>query len=887
VLEGERPDREEEGIDHRVCYSLEEAEEWAEEAEAVLAPLPRRDRLVALDLEWEGRRAVNNKETKDKDGNSVPPPSWVATIQVSWGHKQAICFVLRSVHGKVVFTDQEERPAIRRLIQLLNRFFRGKRLVGHFLNADLEFAQILGLKPLADCPVPLADGPDGRPPWELMRDDGAGWLDVGLMSHAVEETSPLGLEAISLRYTTAPRYDAALNEWREAKKKASEIITGYGRCDRDILTKYGNYDADVTRRAAVALLPLLSDDYEHHDVWESFWESMITQPVILEMMTCGIRVDRHRVDQLTASFMRARARVEEELREWARWPEFNMRSTLEVREFLYGEELSRKVDKNGNVQRIRPPDALCLHLTPLLDTSKPPRRWDDLVRRGQAGESAPSTNKMVLGIMAQDAVAAGDDELAKPLMLLRDQRFLDQALKQMLRVPKVATEIEKKKEGRRGAADVDNAEAAHAAEVAQVEEEVYRYHRAMPSVVPDDPSSHKAPFVEDIRDTLLPVGGGLYERDGDLWVYDDGIVGCLDQDGKVRTHLSPTADTGRWKSWRPNLQNGAKSRDADYERLLGDAYEHKMRSIFVPDDGKVFIDFDLKGAELAAMAILSGSKVMLDHCERGLLPQSDPRYYDIHCNIAKMVFKLDLPPLPSAFKEAGVGHLRNLAKTVIFGLAYGRGAKAIAFGAREQGVTISVEEVEAIIAQVFATYPELVTFFEAAASRATRERWLRHPLGRKRRFPVARMPNIGRDFERQAKNFPVQGMVASVVDRGLAMMQYVRDHELRRRDLFDMLLQIHDAGLIQAPYANVEYLVDEFIPYCMVQSVPVYPADLEGKLLPGGPYFLGLEISVESPWGEPVTQEFCDLHGIRGNFPRGKPKKAKEKENGARRRVIR
>jgi hypothetical protein len=192
-------------------------------------------------------------------------------------------------------------------------------------------------------------------------------------------------------------------------------LEGYGKIERAKLIKYANYDADATRRIAVELLSYLDQDYDNNNCWEPFWESMIIQPIILECHQNGIFIDRNRVDDLTLKFLTARSAKEEEIKLTANWPDpvevikkkakkkkakkkkgeeskilsgkpeepiypgFNVRSTQHVKEYLFGVALNGKVTKDGKPIRIRPPGAKSLGIQPLLDTSKPPRRWEDLV----------------------------------------------------------------------------------------------------------------------------------------------------------------------------------------------------------------------------------------------------------------------------------------------------------------------------------------------------------------------------------------------------------------------------------------------------------------------------------------------------------------------------
>lgn len=824
-------DQAEDDIDHRVIDTYEDAVEWVEEVEEYFRGKPLRERMLGWDAEWEGQHPINKG-------------SYLRCLQCAWAPKHSVCFKLTHAGGKPAFVDADGKPAQKRLAKLLTRFARGKRAVGHFFVSDLEWFEYYGFHVVEDAEIPLDPIEDyimrnGRRQrvellaWERLR-RGEGWLDTAMMVHAIEETAPLGLESVGMRYTTAPRWDVKLEEWKKNRCKELGIpataLEGYGNCPDEILFPYANYDADVTLRAALELLPYLDEDYEGNNSWEAFWESMIAQPVTLEMHINGIKVDRKRIDVLTEAFYEARAATEEQIQKWARWdvddPEaglapFNIRSVQQVKEFLFGTKYNGKINEStGQNVRIRPPDAKSLHLTPLLDTSKPPRRWEDIVAAGKENEASPGTGKMILAILAQDNL-----EKAEQINWVRDYRFLDQVLKGLLRPPS-----------------------------------------------------------EDGDENWIVGDDGLYE-------YEAGLASCIDDDGRVRTHLYTTAETGRWKSSRPNLQNISKQRDPDYVRLLGghqDAsgnwvggnYVYKLRSLLMASPGYALVEFDYKGAELYGMAIMSGDELMIEHSQRALYPDEGydengnevkggkyphPKYYDIHSNVACLAFRLDCAPTKQGLKSIGKAHFRILAKNVIFGIAYGRGAKAIALQAKENkkkgDPEITVEDAQAVIDAIFEMYPKLQPFFDAAKSRAIEEKHLCNCFGRRRRFPTAMDYKLEGEFERQAMNFPIQSMVASCVNRGLARLRKtIRD--LGLKEDIKLLLQIHDAGLIECRYYLLEYVVDELLPYCMQDCVPIFPSHLDGSPLGTGPYRLGIDVSVENHWGERYTKEECERYDI-------------------------
>ena len=594
----------------------------------------------------------------------------------------------------------------------------------------------------------------------------------------------------------------------------------------NFLTKEGFvsncYDTDATLRLMYEQIPLLERDYEGNTCREPFWESMIVTMPILEMHQEGLCLDKQRLDYLTKAFMASRARQEMEIQQWAKWPTFNIRSVQHVREFLFNEYLNGKRDKQGNHVRIRPPDGISLGLTPVIDTGKPPKKWEDIKEAGLEAQHSPGTSKTVLGVLAAD-----NPEAFKQVQWVRDFRFVDQVLKSVLRPPKLDAQGQP-------VLKTDGTDDAESAVISNESMEVTATTAAAAVAV--------EAFVG--RDNL----SGL--------VYEAGLASVVCDDGRIRTHLYPTAETGRWRSARPPLQNMSKRRDSDYKRIMGaDVYKYKLRSMLRADPGCVLIEADFKSAELYCMAIMSGDPTLLNHCERNQLPENHPDYYDIHSSVAVKSFKLLCEPTKKGLESIGKIALRVGAKNVIFGICYGRGAAAIALQCKEEGNPITVAEAQAIIDSVFAMYPGLMPFLEACKSRATNERWLSSCFGRLRRFPFTEDRGMRGEFERQAMNFGIQSMVASIADRAVANIQYYRDYVLKDPTCFRLKLQIHDAIIVAAPYAKAAFVAEHVLPYNMTECVKIWPTDLAGIPTGAGPYKLGTDVEIFQHWGEKLPDD--------------------------------
>lgn len=363
------------------------------------------------------------------------------------------------------------------------------------------------------------------------------------------------------------------------------------------------------------------------------------------------------------------------------------------------------------------------------------------------------------------------------------------------------------------------------------------------------------------RPTLNEDGEFELDENGHF-SYDKGLVGCAHADGRVRTHFFQTKETGRASSSRPPLQNLSSRREGDYSRILGDQYQHPVRSILRVPEGYVGMETDLTGAELAVLAWLSQDANMIDHVRRNILPEDHPDHYDMHSQQAVKTFQItDCPPTKKGLEASGKKGLRVAAKNVNFGIPYGRGAEALARQCKEEGHDVTADQCQAMIDSYFSAYPGTKDFLAECRARSQSPGWLVGPYGRIRRFVPSKERSVRAEQERQAQNFPIQGAVADAVS--LAINNFLRFRDATPDIDYKIVMQIHDAVVLLVPFEHAARVYEEVIPQCMIRSVPFQPRYLDGRLIDAGPYYFGSSREVFVHWGETLSAtQVADL-GLR------------------------
>ncbi len=254
--------------------------------------------------------------------------------------------------------------------------------------------------------------------------------------------------------------------------------------------------------------------------------------------------------------------------------------------------------------------------------------------------------------------------------------------------------------------------------------------------------------------------------------YADGLIPCIDADGRIRTSFNQTITaTGRLSSTDPNLQN------IPMRMELG----RQIRKCFFPKEGCVFVDADYSQIELRILAHMSGDEKLIEAYKNAR---------DIHRATAAEVFHV---PFDEVTDE-----LRRKAKAVNFGIVYGISSFGLS-----QGLSISRQEASAYIKEYFSTYPRIQAFLQHLVLEAKRTGAATSMFGRRRPVPELKSANFAqRSFgERIAMNSPIQGSAADIIK--IAMVRVSR-RLLEEQMQAKLILQIHDELLIEAPKEEAE-----------------------------------------------------------------------------------
>ena len=248
--------------------------------------------------------------------------------------------------------------------------------------------------------------------------------------------------------------------------------------------------------------------------------------------------------------------------------------------------------------------------------------------------------------------------------------------------------------------------------------------------------------------------------------YVEGLMPYINEKTKrIHSYFHQTITaTGRISSTEPNLQ----TIPTRYE--LG----KKLRKVFKPEAGNIFIDADYSQIELRVLADISGDRNMLKAFRND---------EDIHKQVASKVFEISMDDVT---KEQ-----RTAAKAVNFGIVYGISD----FGLAGQ-LDITRKRAKSYIEQYLDKYSGIKKFMDEIVEEAKEQGYVETLFHRRRYIPELKSNNyLVRQFgSRAAMNTPIQGTAADIMK--IAMINVFKRIQQEGIDA-KIVLQVHDELILE------------------------------------------------------------------------------------------
>lgn len=237
--------------------------------------------------------------------------------------------------------------------------------------------------------------------------------------------------------------------------------------------------------------------------------------------------------------------------------------------------------------------------------------------------------------------------------------------------------------------------------------------------------------LEDARDEheIVPLLLEWKALEKLLTTYGESFLSKVSADGRIHAEFAQLgAESGRIICRSPNIQQVPRPEEgAD------------LRACFVATPGHKMLIADLSNIELRILAEMSQDRMMLRFFAEGK---------DLHAETAKLMFRL---PADTDTKKHRVNGLkvRDIAKTINFGLAYGMGAQGLA-----NRIGVELEDAKKLMGMYFETYQGVKRYLQRSGREAMSRGYAVSLSGRRRSFPpVEREENsaLYGKYERAAK----------------------------------------------------------------------------------------------------------------------------------------
>lgn len=287
-------------------------------------------------------------------------------------------------------------------------------------------------------------------------------------------------------------------------------------------------------------------------------------------------------------------------------------------------------------------------------------------------------------------------------------------------------------------------------------------------------------YLEGLKNSAL-FGRSMETRKEDketVWTPEEARGKGYITDCRVHCdYLLQGTATGRLSSRNPNLQNIPRVTKEDIARGF------VIRSVFIAELGHKLVVIDLSSAELWMLYAFSKDE---------LLRQALESEEGVHLNFASRLFN-------KHWKEI-VSEEKAIAKTVVFGIAYGRGAQSIS-----EQFKIPLAKAQAYVDGFHQSFPAASYWMTEWIKKARIEKKVWSPFGRVRHLPAIDSPHYGAklDSEHQAVNFPIQSAASDITQiAGTRVRQDIQALALKSQPIWTT----HDENAWHVPDSELKIM---------------------------------------------------------------------------------
>lgn len=270
-----------------------------------------------------------------------------------------------------------------------------------------------------------------------------------------------------------------------------------------------------------------------------------------------------------------------------------------------------------------------------------------------------------------------------------------------------------------------------------------------------------------------------------LSTYIKKIPESVSSDGRLYSHFNNTVTfTGRLSSSKPvNLQNIPVRVTPDTPEALIPLIK-EIRKAFIPKPGYKIVKMDQSQVEFRIIVCLGNDEATIEAIKNGR---------DIHCDGVAIYLNQPYEEVYKLYKagDAKTKQLRDVAKNVVYGAAYGQTEAGLVEWLNTNGIPATQQSAKALQDGILQSKPGILRYIKSTEQFALTHGYVQSYFGRympdNKLFAYDR--KIRSDALRTAVNAPIQGTSADIMKQ---VMRRVWDRNKGNRDKVRTILAVHD-----------------------------------------------------------------------------------------------
>lgn len=296
----------------------------------------------------------------------------------------------------------------------------------------------------------------------------------------------------------------------------------------------------------------------------------------------------------------------------------------------------------------------------------------------------------------------------------------------------------------------------------------------------------------------------------------DNLPSMVREDGRIHATFNNTAvETGRTSCKEPNLQQIPTRIPLTASEFIKTAIK-SIRQAFVSRPGWSMLAADQEAVEWRILVSLAGEPAAID----ALIHGKDPHLTTLSAYTRRPYEEL------YALRKSGdpeVQRLRELAKTVNYGLAYGQTGMGLSEWGHANGLPMTPKEAEEVQLNILGAMPRVERFINESKRKIARAGYAETHYGRRILYPDVKDHRrwVVEKAQREGMNAIIQGTAADVMKMILSKIWVEKERRGLRSTFWAVVHDEVDMEVPDSEVAEMAKLIEKVGPSVFDGPVPL------------------------------------------------------------------